>query len=323
MWCGGLGIALFLGGMRIAGVQAMGVGFAPPVQVAPIESGRLLALNVELHSRVSATDIVAQVDPVLVAAERNVASATLLATRDGLGIALATESRRFAESAEGSMLTRAQLSSSIREDEATLRTLHERLSIEQNLVGSGATAGLIADDVQWQIDVVEARLEASRGALYVANNAATNADTRNADAPGINEWEVVAAARAVELLDRRIELYDLTAGIDGHVTMIYAAPGSMVSEGLPILEVRKVSTKDVVAYVMTVDTFRLTPGEPAVVVRADGQRLDGRVVSVGGSSQMFPLSLWPYPQAPRFGVPVKIELTNGEIAPDEPVTVRM
>jgi multidrug resistance efflux pump len=328
-----IGAAVWVVGMVVVGtwavfrrssVEAIGVGFSPPVQVAPIEPGRLMTLNVSLHSPVKAGDIVASIDPTLVVAERDVASAVLLATRDRLGIELATESRRFAESAEGSMLTRAQLLSSIREDEATIRTLQERLSIEEKLVARGATAGLTADDVNWQLEVVQARLAASSKALAIANSAANNAESRNSDAPGMNQWEAVAAVRALDLVERRLEQYQLPAGIDGHVTQIYVSPGTMVSEGLPILEVRSLSTREVVAYVRPSEVERLVPGEDAAVYRASGERLVGTLLSVGGSPSMYPLSLWPYPNEPQYGVPVRIELRNdGWVAPDEPVTVRM
>jgi len=311
-------------GLRRSGVEAIGVGFAPPVQVAPIEPGRLLTVDVALHDVVSATDIVASIDPVLVTAERDLASAVLLATQDQLGIELATESRRFAESAEGTMLTRAELSSSIREDEAALSALKERLAIEQNLVARGATAGLMADDVKWQIDVVQARLDANRRSLAVANRMATNAEARNLSAPGLNQWEAVAAVRALDLVERRLEQYQLPAGIDGHVTQIWVAPGTMVSEGLPILEVRSIATREVVAYVRPSEVHRLVPGETATVWRSSGERLAGTLLSVGGSPAAYPLSLWPYPNEPQYGVPVRIELRgDGRVAPDEPVTVRL
>jgi hypothetical protein len=39
---------------------------------------------------------------------------------------------------------------------------------------------------------------------------------------------------------------------------------------------------------------------------------------------MYPLSLWPYPNEPHYGVPVRIELQgDAAVAPDEPVTVRL
>ena len=73
-WGVGLAVAALWNGLATSGVEADGVGFAPPVQVAPYEAGRLLAIDVELHSPVRAGDVVARIDPVLVEAERDLAA---------------------------------------------------------------------------------------------------------------------------------------------------------------------------------------------------------------------------------------------------------
>jgi multidrug resistance efflux pump len=319
----GLGLAVAAGwvGFRLGGVEAPGVGYAPPVQVAPLETARLQQISVTLHDVVQADQVVAMMDPTLVDAERAVATATLLATREQLGIEQATEERRFAESAEGTRLTRAQLAASIREDEALVATLKERLDIEQGLAARGAVSGLTADDVRWQIEVATARLRANRGALGVAQAAASNAEQRNVDAPGRNDWEMVAATRAVELLEARVEAYDLVAGIDGHVTAIYFAPGAVVPAGLPVLEVRRTATRDVVAYVGSAEAARLVPGESAKVIRPTGETLQATLRSIGGTPQALPLSLWPFPNEPKFAVPVRLELVDAQVSPDEPLTV--
>lgn len=308
-------------GIQATSSEAVGVGFSPPVQVAPLEPGRLLEVTADLHSTVSAGDVVARIDPVLVDAEHEYAAAVLLATQSQVGIDVATESRRFAESVEGARLARAELSASIREDEAQLRTLDEQRKIEEGLVARNAASGLMADTVQWQMDVVEARLRANRAALAVADQMTANAEARNGAAPGVNEWEIVAAARAVDLLNRRLQEYDLRAGIDGHVTMIYASPGAMVSEAVPVMEVRSLSTRIVVAFVRPGHHPELVAGAEVEVVRHSGQRLAGRLMSVGGSTVTLPMSLWMAPRDPEYGVPLRVELLNGEVAPDEPVRV--
>jgi multidrug resistance efflux pump len=173
----------------------------------------------------------------------------------------------------------------------------------------------------WQKQVVEARLAANREALRLANEAVANSERRNESAPGLNQWEVVAAARAVELIERRLGEYELRAGIDGHVTMIYAQPGSMVSEAVPVLEIRSLATRVVMAYLRPGHHPELEVGQDIGVVRSSGQRLAGRLVSVGGSPQTLPMSLWMAPRDPEYGLPIRVELLDGEVAPDEPVRV--
>jgi HlyD family secretion protein len=321
VWVAVLAVVVAWQGIAATSLEAVGVGFSPAVQIAPLETGRLLALEVDLHARVTAHDIVARIDPVLVQAEHEYAEAFLLATQDQVRIDRATESRRFAESTEGSELTRAALVSAIEEDQAQLRALGEQRAIEEGLVANGAASGLMADTVQWEIDVVQARLDANRAALRSANLAATNAAQRNSAAPGINEWEIVAAARAVDLIDRRMEEYALEAGIDGHVTQIYASVGSIVSEAVPVLEVRRVSTTTVLAFVRPGHNPALVEGQEVEVLRHSGQSLPGRVTSIGGSTQTLPMSLWTAPRDPEYGLPLRVELLAGEVFPDEPVRV--
>ena len=321
VWFAGLVIAIAWKGIAAARLEAVGVGFSPAVQVAPLEPGRLMELSVGLHQEVRAHDVVARVDPVVVDAEREYASALLLATQEQMAIQDAVETRRFEESAESSAMTKAVLASAIAEDEAELRTLEEQRAVEEKLVSNGATSGLLSDTLAWQQDVVKSRLAANREALRIANEAVANAQRRNQAAPGLNQWEVVAAARAVELIERRLGEYELRAGIDGHVTMIYAQTGSMVSEAVPVLEIRSLATRVVMAYLRPGHHPEVEVGQEVGVVRSSGQRLAGRLVSVGGATQTLPMSLWMAPRDPEYGLPIRVELLDGEVAPDEPVRV--
>ena len=321
VWFAGLVVAVAWKGIAAARVEAVGLGFSPAVQVAPLEPGRLMELSVGLHQEVRAQDVVARVDPVVVDAEREYASALLLATQEQMVIQDAVETRRFEESAESSAITKAALVSAIAEDEAELRTLEEQRAIEEKLATNGATSGLLTDTLAWQKEVVEARLAANREALGIANNAVANAQRRNEAAPGLNQWEVVAAARAVELIERRLGEYELRAGIDGHVTMIYAQTGSMVSDAVPVLEIRSLATRVVMAYLRPGHHPEVEVGQDVGVVRRSGQRLAGRLASVGGATQTLPMSLWMAPRDPEYGLPIRVELLDGEVAPDEPVRV--
>jgi HlyD family secretion protein len=321
VWFAGLVVAIAWRGIAAVRVEAVGVGFSPAVQVAPLEAGRLLELSVDLHQEVRAHDVVARVDPVVVDAEREYAGALLLATQEQMAIQDAVETRRFQESAESSAITKAALASAIAEDEAELRTLEEQHALEADLAARGATSGLLPDTLAWQKEVVAARLDANRQALRVANEAAANSERRNQAAPGLNEWEVVAAARAVQLIERRLGEYELRAGIDGHVTMIYAQTGSMVSEAVPVMEIRSLATRVVMAYLRPGHHPEIEVGQDVGVVRSSGQRLAGRLVSVGGATQTLPMSLWMMPRDPEYGLPIRVELLDGEVAPDEPVRV--
>ena len=233
-----------------------------------------------------------------------------------------SEARKFAAGVEGTSFNQAKLSSAVQEDVALLSTLKERLSLEQDLAASGASSNEAVEEWRRQMRVVEARLNANRRALSVASDAASGAMARSEALPEAGQWSVVAATRALEMVEGRIRRMDLLAAVDGQVTWIYYGPGDVVPAGMPILQVRKTGTREVVAFLTPADAQGLLAGESAAVRRATGQVVSGKLVSVGSGPQPLPPQLWRMPSWPEFGVPVKVELES-EIAPDESVTVRL
>lgn len=304
-------------------MQARGVGWAPPVHVAALETGQLEALTVELHDEVHAGQVVASLDKAPLDEERQVVSAQLLAAQEDQANTALTEARRFAQGREASMLDRATIATQLLEDEALLEALAEQLSIEEDLLTTGATSTQAVLDLQRQMRVIDARISAGREALYVASQAAEAATERSAAAPGANQWEVVAVARQLEALDARIRRLDLTTMIDGQVTALYVMPGEIVQAGQPVVQVRRVATDEVVAWVPASASANVEPGGAARVVRANGEVLGASLLSVGRGLQPLPTSLLYDPQRVEFGVPVRVKLQDGEIAPDEPVMLQL
>jgi len=173
--------------------------------------------------------------------------------------------------------------------------------------------------------VVEARIRAGRSALAMVTEAADAARGRSDTLPTASpteSWEVVAAARELDAIEGRIARLDLTSATSGQITRIYRTAGEVVPAGEPVLEVRQLGTSDVVAYLQPAEVGGLEQGQSASVRRATGQVLSGTLVSVGSGPQALPEHLWHNPQAPEYLVPVRIQL-DGEVGPDEPVTVRL
>lgn len=322
VWAVGFGVALIWGTLDGGGAEGVGYGFAPPVEVSALETGRVLELPVGMHDYVKAGDVVVRLDPQPLVEEREVVAAQLLAVQQDQVTVTASEARRFAEGVDGVLLERARLRSVLIEDEALLRTLRERLSLEQDLAGTGASSVQAVEEWRRQASVVEARLAANRSALAVFDRSAEQALARNEAVPTANQWQVVAATRALELVEGRISRMELTAGIDGQVTWIYRSPGEVVPAGMPVLQVRRTATQEVVGFLSPGQVAGLTAGDPAVVRRSSGDLLRGTLVSVGSGPQPLPPALWRNPQFPETGVPVRVRV-EGEVAPDEPVTVRL
>ncbi|MEQ1506945.1 MAG: HlyD family efflux transporter periplasmic adaptor subunit, partial [Myxococcota bacterium] len=299
-----------------------GYGFAPVVNVAALETGKILELPVGLHDLVDPDEIVVKMDPQPLIEERELANANLLAVQEDQARQAMSDARRFAEGAENSLVNRAQMSAQLQEDQALLTTLNERLSLERDLASTGASSNQAVEEWKRQITVVEARLSAARHAFGIASDAANSAKSRNAAVPAMNEWSVVAASRALEMIEGRIARFDLKAGIHGQVQWIYRQPGEVVPAGEPILQVRQVGTKDVVAFMAPSEVAGLEAGESASIRRQSGQVVHGKLVSVGSGPQPMPIQLWRMPSWPEYGVPVRVVL-DSEIAPDEAVTVRL
>ena len=323
LWVLGAVVALIWGTLRSVSYEARGMGFSPPVRVASLESGRLMALDVNLHDAVDSDTVVARMDPGPLAEEREVKSAEVLAMQEAQAAAAMNEARRFSEGVESLLLDQARMRSQYLGDLALAESLREQLDIEWGLRTEGASSNQQVRGIERQLEVVEARIVAGKQALAVADAAASEARSRKQTRPSSNEWQVVAAARALEAIENRIERMDLSAGIDGQVTAIHRSPGEVLRAGETVMEITRSGTSEVVAWIPTTATPGLLAGQSAHVVRSTGQVLPAELVSVGGGPQPIPRQLWYNPAAPEWGIPVRLQVSGGQIGASEPVTVRL
>jgi len=325
LWGVGFVVAVVWGTLRDVGAEGRGYGFAPPVRVAALETGLVEEIAVDLHQVVAPGDVVVRMDTAPLEDEREVVSAQLLAAQQLAASDAANDVRRFAEGVEGVMVDQARLSTQVQEDRALLANLQERLSIELDLASSGASSDQAVEEWRRQIRVVEARIRAGGAALSVVSEAASAARERTSTRPtseAAESWEVVAAAKELDAIDGRIDRMSLRTAVAGQVTQIYRSAGEVVPAGEPVLEVRSLGTRDVVAFLQPAEVGGLEQGDPASVRRATGQVVRGRLVSVGSGPQALPEQLWHNPSSPEYAVPVRIQL-DGEVGPDEPVVVRL
>lgn len=323
VWAVGFLVAAVWGGVEHARVEARGLGYAPPVHVAALEGGQLAHLGVALHDDVRVGQTIAHLDPGPLIDVREIVSARLLASQEDQVTAALTEARRFAQGLEGSMLDRASVATRLVEDRALLQSLQEQWSIEQDLWDHGAASSQSVRDLERRMRVVEARLVAGQEALAVADGATSAARARSETAPEANQWEVVEVARELEALDGRIRRLQLTSVVEGRVTAVYHTPGEIVQPGDPVVQIRRVRTDEVVAWLPASATGRIGAGQPARVVRANGEVIQAETISVGVGLQPLPLSLLYDPQRAEFGVPVRIRLTDRAVSPDEPITLKL
>lgn len=320
----GIGLVTALGWTWVGagGADGVGYGFAPPVEVAAAETARLLDLPVTLHQRVRAQDVVARLDASMLEAERERALARVPEAADERTRGALTEARQFAQGLDDRLADRASIAASIAEDEAELVTLRERLTEEQQLAAAGASSRRAVAEWEARIRVVEARLKANRAALALASSAASAARRRMETLPAEGYWAVHQVDVELRLLDLRIDEHELRAWVDGEVSWVYRRPGEVIRAGEPVVQIRPVSTREVVAYLPPARAQGLEPGARAAVRRATGQVVRGELVSVGAGPQEVPTALWTTPSWPEYGVPIRV-LVDTEIGPNEAVTVHL
>ena len=321
-WAVGLVVALVWGALDGTGAEGVGYGFAPPVEIAALETARVLEVSVALHQAVTDDDIVVRMDPTALREEREIASADLLAVQGEAERQAMTDSRRFAEGRESSEVSRARLNARLQEDRSKLVNLKELLRLEEGLAETGASSVQAVEGWKRQIRVVEARIQANRTAVAAASSAAEGAASRSDALTTTSDWSVVAATRVLEHVEGRLERLSLRAEIDGQVSWIYRQPGEVVRAGDPIVQIRQVGTREVVAFLSPAEATGLEVGERASIRRTSGQVVRGELLSVGAGPQPLPEALWRSPGWPEHGVPIRVRLES-EIGPDEPVTVRL
>ncbi len=323
VWSIGVCIALVWSGGRTTVREGRGVGYAQHLDVSALEAGRISELPVILHQEVTISDVVVRLDPIPLTQAREILAADLLAIESQETSRVANESRRFAQGLEDIALDRARLRVSLEENRARLFGLKDLLATEQQLVATGASSPLKAQNLERDLTTLSARITAESSALATANAALSAARGRALGAPTTNDWALVAATRRLEAMDSRLDRLLLTAGLDGQVTWIYHQPGEVVQAGEPILRISHVDTSEVLAWIPAHTVAGLLPGAEAKVIRASGELLEGSVLSVGASPRAMPEALWKNPAAQEWGVPVRIQLSDGSVSPDEPVQVRI
>jgi multidrug resistance efflux pump len=323
VWVLGAVLAIVWAGGRTQIREGRGVGYAAHVEISASEAGRLTELRVELHQQVLSSDVIARLDPTPLQFQREVLAAELLAIEDEESSRVAGEARRFAQGLEDIALDRARLRVGLEEDRVRLIGVAQLLETERGLLSTGASSQLKVDDLDREASALTARIGAQSNALSVAEAALSAARGRALSAPTTNDWTLVAATRRLEALDGELARLELTAGIDGQVTWIYKQAGEVVAAGDPVVRVSRIDTSEVLAWISAGTITGLNPGTDATVIRASGELLHGSVLSVGASPIELPAVLWKNPAAKEWGVPVRIQLAEGRVAPDEPVQVRI
>src|ERR1700756_5297566 len=201
----------------------IGVVRTTEIRVAPEVGGQLVTINVQKGDHVRAGDVVAKLSAIEL-------SAAVIQARAALDAASAQRDHVYAGTRAEEV---ASLASAIDKAKSGLDYAQSELARKAQLVPSDAASQQDLDQATENAATARADLAEAQ-----ANHAAAVAGpTREERA--IADAQVKAAARAVAVLERRLDKTTLRAPSDGIVSVIVAEVGENVHAGQPVLAIQE------------------------------------------------------------------------------------
>jgi HlyD family secretion protein len=233
----------------------VGVVRTTEIRVAPEVGGQLVTINVQKGDHIRAGDVVAQLSAIEL-------SAAVVQARAALDAASAQRDNVYAGVRAEEV---ASLASAIDKAKSRLDYAQSELARKTQLVPVAAASQQDLD--QAQNDFATARADLAEAQ---ANHAAAVAGpTREERA--IADAQVKAAARAVAVLERRLDKTTLRAPSDGIVSVIVAEVGENVTAGQPVLTIAATG-KQWLSFNAREDMLHgLTVGDKVEIGRAGGE----------------------------------------------------
>ena len=249
-------IALGIGGYVLwrskENATLIGVVRTTEIRVAPEVGGQLVTINVQKGDHVKAGDVVAQLSAIEL-------SASVVQARAALDEASAQRDNVYAGVRAEEV---ASLASAIDKAKSRLDYAQSELTRKAQLVPNNAASQQDLD--QAVNDAATARADVAEA--QANHTAAVAGPTREERA--IADAQVKAAARAVEVLERRLDKTTLRAPADGIVTVIVAEVGENLTAGQPVLAIAATG-KQWLSFNVREDMLHgLTVGDKVEVVRA-------------------------------------------------------
>src|SRR5260370_24023081 len=251
----------------------IGVVRTTEIRVAPEVGGQLVTINVQKGDHIRAGDVVAQLSAIEL-------SAAVIQERAALDAASAQRDNVYAGVRAEQV---ASLASAIDKAKSRLDYAQSELARKTQLVPNYAAS-------QQDLDQAENDFETARADLAEAqaNHAAAVAGpTREERA--IADAQVKAAARAVAVLERRLDKTTLRAPADGIVGVIVAEVGENVTAGQPVLTIAATG-KQWLSFNAREDMLHgLTVGDKVEVARAGGEPRPAMVTEL---TPLGPFATW-------------------------------
>ena len=296
---------------------------ADTVRVAAEVGGRLTALNVAEGDRVTAGQVIAQIDTADVdlalqraAADRDQASAQLRLLQAG-------------SRAEDIRQASAQLQSSqadVKAAQAQLESAEADVTRFENLLKANAGSVKQRDDAVTKRDVAAAQLRASQQRAQAANE---GLDRLRA---GARPQEIDAARARLAAADAQIATLQKNRGdavvktpVGGIVTTKLIDRGEMVAPRAPIVEITDLDHAWANLYVDEPLVPRLTLGQAATIVTDAGQRLPGTITFISPKAEFTPRNVQTAEERSKLVYRIKVTADNraGILKPGMPVEAEL
>lgn len=254
--------------------------------IVPVETARLVSLNVVAGQSVAKGDVVAQMDTALVDAQLNVDEAALRDARDAFSldqramVAAIQRSEAAVKEAETALKTQQMLQ---QKDTAEAAELRLELKRREELLAKRLIDEISVNELRPQIAALEQGLSAYPKLIEICRQALNGAEKHHeamqaclrmdpdGNLPGAISNKALSTlaiheATVAQTLQRK-QSYTLRANRDGKVSRIHILPGNMVPEGISIMHIVDPHPRTVVGFSPELSPINLKVGQDVLVWR--------------------------------------------------------
>lgn len=310
--------------------------------VAPLDTARLISIDVELGQRVKAGQILARLDTTVLDAEIAESELSRVETEGSMARDMLQMVRQFEAAVKEAESLLAQTRMEQQGAQGELDQLKKEYSrllplIEKRTVTEDAVA-----EIRPRMAALEEMIKSYPGLIAIAEERLQSA-ARDRDQLiewiGAKEGEDIADAIARRMRERTDVLeesrafherernnYLLRAAKDGIVASIWGDPGEVIVAGMPVIRIVQEKSSQVVGYLPEVYASSMQVGQKAWVWRNSGgsrNRIPAEVTAVSPEVNDLPTRLSPFANQIVRGRRVVLKLLEeNDLVPGESVQIR-
>lgn len=324
-----LAIRLYMGTQQFGGMT----GFVETVvePIAPLETARLISVEVTVGQKVCAGDVLARMDTSMLEAQLAISEAQMLEAEGsiaGFQQNMLQMVRQFDSAIKDAKTSLEVLQGQFQRDQAELTELrkeHKRLTdlLQKRLIGE-SELGIIRPQLaalEQSVDAYPGMMETARERLQEATAKRTYLDAllQVEEGEGIMEAIARKTEARTKIMDSgrqkralQKDSYVLRASRAGIVSRIFCNPGDVVPAGQVIMRVVSEEAEYVWGFLPEAHIATLQTGQDALVFRQQGNSdgIRAVVASLTPEIQALPGRVSPIRAQPLRGLRVRLKLTE-------------